>query len=407
MNKKAMNWNTAALVIVILMIATSIYYIERSKAGPGGYAEEEKIDEAEEISLPEQLYQNDTGISDISPQSTVEKEVVAEPEKISAVKKGSYPKAPELVGISGYINTEEGLKIYNLRGKVVLVDFWTYTCINCIRTFPHLVEWDRKYSDKGLVIIGVHTPEFQFEKKYENVKMATERYGIKYPVVQDNDYATWRAYRNRFWPHKYLIDSEGYVRFDHIGEGAYEETEERIQELLAEIGMETKNMSLSEIEDITPTRFTTPELYAGFDFALPRNRDIGNPEGLQPGQTVDYELPESIKSDYIYLDGKWKSNRDNLQAMGDNSSIILKFLAYYVNIVADTLSRPLKLEVFVDGNYVKKEQAGDDVVFEDSRAFVIVDEPMLYNVVRGGYGVYTLKLVSNSSDFTFNAFTFG
>lgn len=371
MNNKAISWNNAALVIVLLMIAASIYYIERSKAGPGSFAEKS-----------------------------------ADGEK-SALKEGKYPKAPELEGISGYINTEEGLKISDLKGKVVLVDFWTYSCINCIRTLPHLVEWDNKYRDKGLVIIGVHTPEFNFEKKYENVKMAAEKYGIKYPIVQDNDYSTWTVYKNRFWPHKYLIDSDGYIRFDHIGEGGYDETEKQIQILLKDAGKDVGNMSISELEDKTPTRMTTPELYAGYDFALPRGRDIGNKEGLQSEKIFNYMLPDSIKSDYIYLDGEWKSNSDNLQAMSGHSFVILKFLAYSVNIVADSLGEPAKLEVFVDDGYVKKEQAGADVIFDGSRAFVMVDEPRLYNVVSGDYGIHTLKIVSNSSDFILNSFTFG
>ncbi|MBI4175952.1 MAG: thioredoxin family protein, partial [Candidatus Aenigmarchaeota archaeon] len=130
-------------------------------------------------------------------------------------------KAPELQGIAGYINTE-GIKLADLRGKVVLIDFWTYTCINCIRTLPYLNAWYDKYHDKGFEIIGVHTPEFSFEKDYNNVKAAVDKYGIRYPVVQDNDYATWRAYKNNYWPRKYLVDAQGNIRYDHIGEGGYE-----------------------------------------------------------------------------------------------------------------------------------------------------------------------------------------
>lgn len=136
--------------------------------------------------------------------------------------------APELRGIAGYINTPPNLTLASLRGKVVVVDFWTYSCINCIRTLPYLETWYEKYRDDGLVIIGVHTPEFDFEKDYSNVQKAVEKYGITYPVVQDNDYATWNAYGNRFWPHKYLVDANGVLRFDHIGEGGYEETESEV-----------------------------------------------------------------------------------------------------------------------------------------------------------------------------------
>src|SRR3989344_3502091 len=145
----------------------------------------------------------------------------------------NYPRARDLVSPEGYINTDN-ITLAELVGKkVILVDFWTYSCINCQRTQPYLNAWYEKYRAAGLEIIGVHTPEFEFEKNYENVKRAVEKAGIKYPVVQDNDYATWQAYGNRYWPRKYLIDIDGYIVYDHIGEGGYEETERKIQELLS------------------------------------------------------------------------------------------------------------------------------------------------------------------------------
>jgi thiol-disulfide isomerase/thioredoxin len=138
-----------------------------------------------------------------------------------------------LAGISGYINTHDGFRLSEIVGKkVVLVDFWTYSCINCQRTQPYLNAWYKKYKDAGLEIVGVHTPEFAFEKDRANVVAAVEKFGITYPVVQDNDYQTWGTYGNRYWPRKYLIDIDGYIVYDHIGEGGYEETEEKIQELL-------------------------------------------------------------------------------------------------------------------------------------------------------------------------------
>lgn len=157
-------------------------------------------------------------------------------------KEKLYPVAKEISTPDGFINTGQNLdgsakpiSIGEFVGKkVVLVDFWTYSCINCQRTTPYLNAWYQKYKDEGLVIIGLHTPEFEFEKIYENVLEATKSMEIKYPVVLDNDYSTWHAYRNRFWPRKYLIDINGYIVYDHIGEGKYEETEKRIQEALAE-----------------------------------------------------------------------------------------------------------------------------------------------------------------------------
>ena len=190
---KSKKINYFVTLVVVLVIALAIFLLQKSK---------------------------------VSPQADLD-------DKKTELKQGAYPKAPDFAGIERWINSEP-LKIEGLKGKVVLVDFWTYTCINCIRTLPYLKEWDKKYKDRGLVIVGVHTPEFEFEKKYENVVNAVNEYQIKYPVAQDNDYATWRAYQNRYWPHKFLIDMDGYIRYDHIGEGAYEETEKMIQQLLNE-----------------------------------------------------------------------------------------------------------------------------------------------------------------------------
>lgn len=143
------------------------------------------------------------------------------------------PAAPEFTGIQTWLNSDP-LTLKSLRGKVVLVDFWTYTCINCIRTLPHVTSWHRKYKDQGLVVVGVHTPEFAFERSTENVRKAIGRFGIQYPVAQDNGYATWEAYRNQYWPAVYLIDKQGRIVYRHFGEGRYRETEAEIQRLLAQ-----------------------------------------------------------------------------------------------------------------------------------------------------------------------------
>ena len=154
----------------------------------------------------------------------------------TSIDKSGFVKAPELTGIDSYINTanNQPVKLSDLNGKVVLLDFWTYTCINCIRTIPYLNDWYDRYSDQGFVIVGVHSPEFDFEKNLENVQDAVKEFGIKYPVVLDSEHKTWDAYSNNYWPRHYLIDSQGYIRDDHIGEGGYNETEKTIQTLLAE-----------------------------------------------------------------------------------------------------------------------------------------------------------------------------
>jgi len=151
----------------------------------------------------------------------------------SAGASAAPAEAPEFSGINQWLNSEP-LSMKQLRGKVVLVDFWTYDCINCINTLSHVVQWHDKYKDKGLVVVGVHTPEYAFERKTENVRTALKRFDIRYPVAQDNRYATWNAYNNRYWPAFYLVNKKGQVVYTHFGEGQYEQTEARIQQLLAQ-----------------------------------------------------------------------------------------------------------------------------------------------------------------------------
>ncbi|MCH9658544.1 redoxin family protein, partial [archaeon] len=138
---------------------------------------------------------------------------------LSEIDKSGFKKAPEIVGIANHLNTTPDELSKEMKGKVILYDIWTYSCINCIRTLPYITAWDDKYSDQGLLIVGIHSPEFEFEKDPENVKMAIEKHGIDYPVLLDNDMETWKAFENRYWPRKYIADHEGYLRYDHIGEG--------------------------------------------------------------------------------------------------------------------------------------------------------------------------------------------
>lgn len=220
-----------------------------------------------------------------------------------------YPDAPnpEFTGATKWLNSEP-LTLEKLKGKVILVDFWTYTCINCIRTLPYLTSWDAKYKDQGLVIIGVHSPEFAFEKEEKNVREAMKEYGIEYPVVQDNGFAIWKSYRNRYWPAKYLIDAQGRVRDTHFGEGAYEETERKIQELLKEAGMENVD---KEVTKETPTERTasiTPETYLGlarmernFGRTQPSTTTTSFTDQVSGTKEEEWVIPQ----DSFAFDGKW------------------------------------------------------------------------------------------------------
>ena len=314
------------------------------------------------------------------------------------LKEGQYPLAPELTGITGYLNgAEEGLKLTDLRGKVVLIDFWTYTCINCIRTLPYLIAWDESYRDDGLVILGVHTPEFEFEKSAGNVLAAIEKYGITYRVVQDNEYATWRAFSNRYWPHKYLIDREGYIRYDHIGEGGYRETEQQIRELLEERNEALQQTAALEPGVVRPDvhepfdyrQIGTPEIYFGYGFS---RGQLGNAEGWQPEKAVAYRLPPLIARNKFYLQGVWKNNQDSMELLSGTGAIRLDYYARAVNIVAGA-SQPVEITVTADG---KKLQD------------ITVGKYDLYPLVSGtGYGMHSLEISVHGPGLMAYTFTFG
>ena len=203
--------------------------------------------------------------------------------------------APEFSDTQEWINSEP-LSMESLRGKVVLIDFWTYSCINCIRTLPFLQTWHERYADEGLVIVGVHTPEFEFEKIYDNVVDATIEMGVAWPVVQDNNFSVWRSYSNRFWPAKYLIDANGEIRYRHFGEGKYAETEQEIRKLLEEAGMASEALAMplpADQQAADPTYLTgaqrrrTPELFAGWKIVvrpISATRRVRAAGYLPPGQ---------------------------------------------------------------------------------------------------------------------------
>jgi thiol-disulfide isomerase/thioredoxin len=327
-----------------------------------------------------------------------------------SIDKSQFRIAPEFKGITSYINTN-GTKLSDLKGKVVLVDFWTYSCINCIRTLPYLVDWNQKYSDKGLVIVGIHSPEFEFEKNIDNVKQAVARFGIKYPVLLDNDHGTWNAYQNNYWPRKYLVDSEGYIRYDHIGEGGYAETENAIRNLLAERsnqqGLETTNLNQTKlIVPNTPSvdlnQIKTPELYFGYQYA---RSQLGNIEGFNPEKTVNYTIPSSnLDTNVIYLQGLWKNNPDNMELVGPDGKITLVFSAKSVNIVAGGKGQ---VTVREDGNGVQTNNSskGNDT---DAEGKLSIDGQRLYNIADNtNYGNHHIDIDAKGPGFKIYTFTFG
>lgn len=327
-----------------------------------------------------------------------------------SIDKSQFKKAPEFTGITSYINTN-ATELSDLKGKVVLVDFWTYSCINCIRTLPYLVDWNHKYSDKGLVIVGVHSPEFEFEKNKDNVKQAVTRFGIKYPVLLDNDHGTWDAFQNSYWPRKYLVDSEGYIRYDHIGEGGYVETENAIKNLLSERsnqqGIEISNINQTKLtvpgaQSVDFNQIKTPELYFGYQYA---RAQLGNIEGFNPDKTVNYTIPTSnLKSNVIYLQGLWKNNPDSMELVGPDGKIILSYSSKSVNIVAGGKG---EITVKEDGKNTQTNNPfkGNEL---DTEGKLNIDGQRLYNIAdHGDYGNHHIEINAKGSGFKLYTFTFG
>lgn len=320
----------------------------------------------------------------------------------------------ELAGIAGYLNLPEGKTAITLKEligkKIILVDFWTYSCINCQRTLPYLTAWHEKYKDKGLAIIGVHTPEFAFEKDINNVRTAAARFGVKYPVVLDNDYQTWSAYQNRYWPRKYIIDLDGYIVYDHIGEGAYEETEQVIQYLLKTSATITQIASEERVGGEI-----SPEIY----FGASRNTYLGNGEEGKAGVQMFIE-PAGFKTHILYLVGQWNigpESSKNETGVDSTSSpqakIIYRYIAKNVFFVAQ--GGPPRLEgagviakILRDGQPLTPEIAGEDIFFEQGNSKVKIGEARLYKLIKqSAREEHTLEIIPEAPGLEAFTFTFG
>jgi cytochrome c biogenesis protein CcdA/thiol-disulfide isomerase/thioredoxin len=280
-------------------------------------------------------------------------------------------KAPEFVDNQDWFNTpgDRPLTLRALRGRVVLVDFWTYSCINCLRTLPYLNAWNARYAKDGLTIVGVHTPEFPFEREASNVKEAIEANDIRYPVVQDNEQATWNAYGNQYWPAEYFIDAEGNVRYVHFGEGEYGEKEKVIRDLLAEAGKKVPSKD-AKVHAVTPSNgVTTPETYLGPE----RAERFTNPE-LSPG-LHDFSAPAALPANEFAYHGRWRIALQSATAAG--GSLDLNFGARRVYLVLGSPGKDRKVRVKLDGRTISSADAGTDV----HNGVVAVTSQRLYNLV--------------------------
>jgi len=279
----------------------------------------------------------------------------------------TYP-APKIAGIEAWINSSP-LQISNLKGKVVLVDFWTYSCINCVRTLPYLKDWYQKYHHKGLVIIGVHTPEFDFEKILDNVKSAVARDRIRYPVALDNQFTTWNNYSNHYWPAHYLINKNGDVVYEHFGEGNYDVTENNIRFLLGIDNVAPLSAPNSESYFYTET----PETYLGYA----RADSNLSPEPVKD-KVANYQFPAQLVSNAWGLQGEWQINSDNIVAAQANAALKIHFNARKVYLVmGNNSAKPIKVKVLLNGEPLFENQ-GRDV----TNSSILVDKYSIYAVIE-------------------------
>lgn len=295
------------------------------------------------------------------------------PDKLS-----NFGPAPEFTGVINWINSPP-LSLMKLKDKVVLIDFWTYSCINCLRTLPYIEKWYADYKDKGFVVVGVHTPEFEFEKDPSNVAGAASRLGVEYPIAQDNDYKTWNAFHNHYWPAHYLIDKNGNLRMVHFGEGGYVETENAIRELL---GLPVLSMQ----EPIKSVRPLSPETYLG----TLRGHNYSSEIEVKPDQSAQYNYTNTLPEDKVGLKGDWKVENERIVSEGSDSYLDLNFLAKQVYLVLSGSSKT-PIQVYLDDKQV---------------GTIEVDGARKYDIVDTSYGRHKLSLKIPEGISAY-AFTFG
>jgi thiol-disulfide isomerase/thioredoxin len=314
---------------------------------------------------------------------------------------------PGFEGATGWLNSPP-LTPAGLRGKVVLADFWTYTCVNWLRQLPYVRAWAAKYTDHGLVVIGVHTPEFSFEHHPDNVRQAVQDLGIAYPVALDSDYAVWRAFANHYWPALYFADAGGHIRHHHFGEGEYQQSEMVIQQLLAEagagdIGQELVSVDARGVE--APADWATlrsPENYTGYE----RTENFASPGGILPGQPHSYTAPAQLGLNHWALSGDWTvEEQATLNAPGGR--IVCRFRARDLNLVLRPAESgtTVPFRVLIDGQPPGADR-GTDV---DDQGHGKVVQPRLYQLIRQGGPITdrTFEIVFPGPGVQVYVFTFG
>ena len=395
-----------AFVVIILVVIGSVWYLESLKVHPTSSAGgSQAINIGATSDATNTTNPNAPGISPTSsPSAKTALQQLAAQDKAA----GDQP-AIEIADPTGFINTSSTFTLSSLIGKkVILLDFWTYSCINCVRTIPYLNAWYQKYASSGLEIVGIHTPEFDFEKNINNVQTAVAQYGIHYPVILDSDYGTWNAYNNLYWPHEYLIDMAGYIVHDQVGEGSYDETEAEIQKLLAQrdqiLGTSTASIPSSTV-GIAPANLNeiqSPETY----FGAARNSLLANGVAMTNGdQTLTAPVASAIQLNQLYLSGKWDFEDQYATNLAAGATITYEYDAGNVYIVAAGASGGTVVDVMQDGQPINSADAGADV----HNGKIVISGNKLYNIIKNadGGGEHTLQLIVETPGLQAFTFTFG
>ncbi len=374
--------NTTLLVAVVIIILGAIYYLEPKTPATSPVSS---------VAVTPVHSQSEAGLSR------------------RAEKAKQFKMAKEIVNPSGFINTQDNkpISIQSLVGKkIILLDIWTYSCINCQRTFPYLKDWYAKYKDKGLEIIGLHAPEFDFEKDYGNVSSAVKKFGITWPVVLDNDFSTARSYGMRYWPEEYLIDIDGFIVHKSVGEGGYAETEMKIQELLSErmkVLGESGEVAepISKFDSGSLSQVGSPETY----FGSARNGYLGNGVSGQSGEKV-FTLPSEFQSNKLYLGGRWNVRNEYAETVSAQTEIVFKYKARNVYFVARAVSNDI-VTVLRDGKPLRAEK-GADISVVGGESQTTIGESRLYKLIENDDGEeHTLRLIISKPGLQAYTFTFG
>ncbi len=350
-------------ILVILLIAAGFY-----------------IDKSAKINLNTGQNENPRASSSSTENSTTTSTASKQSNSVSPIKFPDYGPAPDFKTGDNWLNSSP-LKMADLKGKVVLIDFWTYSCINCIRTLPYVTKWYDTYKDKGFVVVGVHTPEFTFEQDAGNVANAIAQFGIHYPVVQDNDYSIWNSYNNQYWPAEYLINQKGEIVEEHFGEGNYDETENNIRELL---GLNATS-SAANSQDLSS--IGSPEMYFGTD----RLQNL-TPSQNPSSSPADYSINKNVSLNNFSLGGRWQFAPGNATLTGTSGEIDLKFHSAKIYMVASS-QNPANLQITVDGKPQKT------VTVQDAKLYTLFDSE--------DYSDHIIEIKIDQSGFEAFTFTFG